>query len=511
MGQTTQSRNLAVWLLGGLIALSVAGCEEIDALKLLNDLDSPNPIDLTDPMPPPATTEAVSVTPVGETGNGSSALFSVLSADGRFAAFPSSATNLVAGDTNNMSDVFVHDRQPGEVTLTSVNSSESSTLFRSLITSISADGHFLAIRYDSSSVETTGTYVYDRLTGEATRITPAFPSGLSEVPYPEANSSISADGRFVAFSIETIDFEAEDTNRWDDVFLYDRLTGQTARISMGYDGEQPDGISVNPYVSADGRFIAFQSGASNLVAGDTNNDGDIFVHDRITGETTRVSVDSTGNQGLGNSQNPSISADGRFISFYSDATNLVAGDSNGTSDTFVHDRKTGETTRVSVDSAGNQGNDLSEHPSISADGRFVVFQSQATNLVAGDTNDMEDIFVHDRLTGETTRVSVDSVGTEGNGISGSSSISADGRTVVFVSGATNLVTGDANGTSDTFITPNPMSPFEPYADDDRDGLTNHQELTETFTHYFVADSDGDWVDDGTEVANGTDPLDPASF
>ncbi|MBI4843176.1 MAG: PD40 domain-containing protein, partial [Nitrospirae bacterium] len=189
----------------------------------------------------------------------------------------------------------------------------------------------------------------------------------------------------------------------------------------------------------------------NLVAGDTNESGDIFVHDCQTGQTTRVSVDSSGAQGNRNSNYPSINGDGRYVAFQSDATNLVAGDTNESGDIFVHDCQTGQTTRVSVDSSGAQGNFISYNFSISGDGRYVAFQSDATNLVAGDTNGYGDIFVYDRQTGQTTRVSVDSSGTQGNHNSIYPSINGNGRYVAFQSYATNLVAGDTNGSWDIFV------------------------------------------------------------
>jgi len=194
--------------------------------------------------------------------------------------------------------------------------------------------------------------------------------------------------------------------------------GITTRVSVSSAGVQGNHISYNPSISADGRFVVFESYADNLVPGDTNGDvspysgADIFVHDRQTGQTTRVSVSSAAEQGNGASYNPSISSDGRFVAFESAADNLVAGDTNGEvgsftgGDVFVHDRQTVQTTRVSVSSAGVQGNGDSYRPSISSDGRFVAFESYAGNLVAGDTNgDVDaylgaDVFVHDRLTPE---------------------------------------------------------------------------------------------------------------
>ena len=157
------------------------------------------------------------------------------------------------------------------------------------------------------------------------------------------------------------------------------------RVSVASSGVQGNGRSCCPSISADGRFVAFASEASNLVPGDTNGAWDVFVYDRQTGEITRVSVASDGAQGNGDSGGPAISADGRFVAFYSSASNLVPGDTNGVEDVFVHDRLTGQTTRVSVASDGAQGNDLSWQPSISADGRFVAFASRASNLVPGDT------------------------------------------------------------------------------------------------------------------------------
>jgi Tol biopolymer transport system component len=145
--------------------------------------------------------------------------------------------------------------------------------------------------------------------------------------------------------------------------------------------------------------VAFVSDATNLVANDTNGSTDVFVHDRQTGTTTRVSVDSAGVEGNGISNFPSISSDGRYVALESDADNLVADDNNGSADVFVHDLQTGTATRVSVDSAGVEGNGNSNAPSISADGRSVAFESDADNLVAGDTNTAPDIFVDDLQAG----------------------------------------------------------------------------------------------------------------
>jgi Tol biopolymer transport system component len=172
------------------------------------------------------------------------------------------------------------------------------------------------------------------------------------------------------------------------------------RVSVDSAGNQANNGSLAPAISANGRFVAFGSLADNLVPGDTKGQTDIFVHDRKTGATTRVSVGSAGNQGNNGSGGSAITANGRYVAFSSDADNLVPGDTNGETDAFVHDRRTGATERVSIDSAGDQANLPSYSTAISANGRFVAFWSDANNLVPGDTNGQTDAFVHDRKTGE---------------------------------------------------------------------------------------------------------------
>lgn len=265
------------------------------------------------------------------------------------------------------------------------------------------------------------------------------------------SASVSNSGQYVVFTSFASNLVPGDTNNRDDVFLRNRETGETSRISVSSVGGEGNHNSHTPSISEDARYIAFESTATNLVAGDTNSRSDIFVHDRMSGQTSRVSVSSIGAEGNNNSLSASISGDGRFVAFTSSANNLVAGDTNGTFDIFVHDRETGQTTRVSTDSLGNQSNGASVAAAISYDGRFVTFQSLASNLVGGDTNGVTDVFVHDRQTGETQRVSIDSFGIEGNGASAIASISDDGRYIAYRSSGDNLVAGDTNGQPDVFL------------------------------------------------------------
>ncbi|MFO0983812.1 MAG: calcium-binding protein [Planctomycetota bacterium] len=320
---------------------------------------------------------------------------------------------------------------------------------------VSADGRFVTFdSYASNLVpgDTNGQidiFVHDRLTGETTRVSVS--SAGKQANNFSAFTSISADGRYIAFDSYASNLVPGDTNHQDDVFVHDRVTGETTRVSVDSSGNQTDGLTAKCVPSADGRFVAFDSTAANLVPGDTNGQDDIFVHDRLIGETTRVSVSSSGAQADDRSEAPALSADGRYVAFFSYADNLVAADTNSSLDVFVHDRLTGETTRVSVDSLGHQANGGGEGPSISGDGRYVAFESVSRDLVPDDRNSSSDAFVHDCVTGETTRVSVNSAGREGDWNSEFVSISADGRYVAFASWANNLAWNDGDYGRDVFV------------------------------------------------------------
>ncbi len=257
--------------------------------------------------------------------------------------------------------------------------------------------------------------------------------------------AISGDGRFVAFASDASNMVGNDTNAAKDVFFHDRQNGVTERVSVDSAGAQANGSSWFPSISADGRYVAFFSYASNLIAGDTNSNCDVFVRDRQAGVTDRVSVTNSGAQASGCSDLPSMSADGRYVAFASNGL----GTANW--DIFVRDRQAGTTTLVSVSSGGGGGNATSDWPAISADGRYVAFMSDASNLVATDTNGNKDIFIRDLQSGTTELVSVGTGGQQGNNYSFYPSVSADGRYVAFRSDASNLVTSDTNGLPDVFV------------------------------------------------------------
>ena len=397
----------------------------------------------------------------GTQGNQDSAA-PAISADGRFVAFASPASNLVAGDTNDRVDVLVQDRDTKATTRVSVASGGTQGNHDSGAPAISADGRLVAFASQASNLVAGDTnaradvFVHDRDTGATTRVSVASDGTQGNAGSNNAVGSgtpaLSADGRFVAFSSGATNLVAGDTNTWADVFVHDRSTRATTRVSVASDGTQGDGNVGAPALSADGRFVAFESHATNLVAGETNTRADVFVHDRSTGATTRVSVAGNTNY-TSYSAAPAISADGRFVAFASPASNLVAGDTNDRVDVFVHDRDTKATTRVNVARNSTQGNADSFAPAISADGRFVAFASDASNLVGGDTNTWTDVFLHDRSTRtlSTTRVSLASDGTQANQPSDAPAISANGRVVAFDSRASNLVAGDTNAARDVFI------------------------------------------------------------
>ncbi len=248
-----------------------------------------------------------------------------------------------------------------------------------------------------------------------------------------ADPSISADGHLVAFSSDASNLVAGDTNNQEDIFVHDRATGKTEQVSVASDGTPGNGASSTPALSADGRYVAFVSLASNLVAGETNGESDIFVHDRVTGKTEQVSVASDGAPGNGRSLYPRISADGRYVVFASLSTNLVVGDSNGVADIFVHDRQTRKTERVSVSSDRRQADSWAYATDISADGSYVAFSSDARNLAAVDLKGLCNVFVHDRRTGKTELTSIDQTGLPLGG--GSPVVSQNGRWIAFWNGS----------------------------------------------------------------------------
>ncbi len=380
----------------------------------------------------------------------------MLSADGRFVTFSSPASNLVPGDNNNTSDVFVFDRNTRTIERVNVSDTGMEGEFGGSNPSLSADGQFVTFESFSGNLVPGGNifeldiFVFDRSTQtiEQVSVSDAGVEGNDDSFGP----SLSGDGRYVTFSSNASNLVTGDSNNAQDIFVFDRTLRTTERASVSDAGVEGNGSSSNASLSADGRFVTFESEASNLVPGDNNNVRDIFVFDRTMRTTERVSVSDTGVEGNTRSVNSSLSADGQFVTFESLAGNLVPGDNNNTTDIFVFDRTLRTTERVSVSDAGVGGSGHSENPSLSADGQFVTFESNADNLVPGDNNNVNDIFVFDRTLRTIERVSVSDAGVEGDRLSTKPSLSANGGFVTFRSPATNLVPGDSNfNTRDIFV------------------------------------------------------------
>lgn len=401
-----------------------------------------------------SSTSAVSVTPALATGNSFS--FSrpqAVSDDGRYVVFASGASDLVPHDTNNNIDVFLRDRLSGKTRRVSVGMSGQQADNASGDPVISADGRFVAFSSYASNLvagDTNGSedvFVRDLGSG-VTRLVSVGRHGRS------ANNDsftpwISAHGEIVAFTSRASNPVAGGS-AVEAVYIRDLIGHVTREVSRGMGGATPNGSSFAPVVSANGRYVAFVSTASNLVPGDTNGVADVFVRDLLTNRTQRVSVGMAGAHADGDSADPALSAGGRFVVFSSYADNLVVGDVNGVQDVFVRDLATGTTRLVSVGSDGQPGDGASFEPSISADGRYVAFASDSDDLVPGDVNAATDVFVRDLLAGVTRLASVGPRDVQGNGFSFLPSLSGDGRHLVFTSDATNLVAGDGNGTNDVF-------------------------------------------------------------
>lgn len=342
-------------------------------------------------------TERISVSSTGRQGNGISAYSAAVSADGRYVAFTSDASNLVPGDTNGVTDVFLRDRAGGTTTRVSVASDGSQGSNGSQLDDISADG--------SQVLFSSGAKLSDR-----------------------------------------------DTNGFYDAYVHDRTSRTTSRVSVGMDGQQGNGDSGGGALSPDGRYIVFGSGASNLVSGDTNGQGDTFLRDRVLRTTRLVSVSSTGRQANSYSSASGVSADGRYVLFESGASNLVRGDTNGYADVFLRDRQAGTTKRVSVGNTGAQGNEDSYGATMSDNGRYVAFESTASNLVANDRNGLgPDVFVRDLVAPTTTIQSVDSAGRQSGVENTTPHLSADGTTVAFTSTSAHFDPKDTNTREDVFV------------------------------------------------------------
>lgn len=416
-----------------------------------------------------AAIERVNLSSGGAEANAYATTISI-SSNGQYVAFFSTASNLVAGDTNGVGDIFVRDRINNTVERVSVSTAgvQQNKSINTRV-SISSDGRYVAFMSSANNLvagDTNGkidVFVRDRQTNTTERVSVSSAGVQGDKDDVDgATVVISADGRYVAFLSKATNLVAGDTNGYADVFVRDRQTNTTERVSVATGGTQGNlDARTGLAISSDGRYVAFNSRSSNLVAGDTNsgtpNGGnDTFVRDRQLGTTERVSIADDESQSNGDNitgYNVTISADGRYVTFASDGTNLVAGDTNSATDIFLRDRTNGTTEIVSLADDESIGNAAIQYGvAISANGQFVAFSSNATNLVAGDTNGKIDVFVRDRTNASTRRVvAYDSSEANDSVQIGNLALSPEGNYLGFLSPATNLVAGDTNAVADAFL------------------------------------------------------------
>ena len=408
--------------------------------------------------------ELVSISTTNEKAKGSSG-DSSLSKDGRFVVFTSDATNLFSPYTGEEGNVYLRDRLLGTTELISefTDQQRAERLFDdfnyyyySSNNSISDDGRYVTFgRFgvSSGSVQITAQiYLRDRELGITKLISTSSTGGPGD--NHSIRPSMSSDGSYIAYSSLAENLTSNDTNGYSDIFLYNIKNANTELVT-----ESSNGNSYRPTISANGDFIAFISGAFNLVSDDSNLMTDVFIHDRINKQTDRVNLSTGGEQANGDTtRRPlSLSADGRFVAFHSNASNLVEIDTNNVSDVFVRDRLQNKTVRVSETSEGQESNNHAYDPSLSSDGRYVVYHSEASNLVGNDTNNFSDVFIHDLELSITNRISLSASNEQPDSLSAHAAISGDANFISFTSAASNLLDEVlAPGELRVFVTSNPL-------------------------------------------------------
>lgn len=388
----------------------------------------------------PVRIQRISVGVTGEPANDWSGV-ATISGDGRYVAFESAASNLIRGDTNGQKDIFVRDVQTGTTERVSVTASGVQGNGNSANAVISTSGRFVTFHSSASNLTQNDAngfsdiFVKDRQTGVLERISVSV-TNVAANGY-SSFASISADGRYVAFQSAATNLVPNDTNGQDDIFVKDRQTGVVERVSVSSDELPANGSSFHPTISADGRLVMFSSWATNLAPNDTW-DSELFLRDLQADTTVRVGTSANGTPGNNGSGAGDFSGNSRYLAFSSHSSNLVPNDTNGLIDVLVKNRATGALELISAALSGGPANGHSGVPALNGDGRIVAFTSLATNLLSGDTNGQQDVFVRDRQTGVIERLSVSANGTQSNGLSDWPDLSDDGRFVVFESEATNL-------------------------------------------------------------------------
>ncbi len=373
-----------------------------------------------------------------------------ISGDGRYIVFNSLSNNYVAGDDNNSQDVFLYDQDTNEFELISKNTVNDFANGNSIQPSISANGRYVTYESVATNIVASDTngrsdiFLYDRQTGTTERISVS--SDEDEGNHNSNFAIISGDGSSVVFQSHASNLvTAANHFAVSNVFVRSIADGTTELISLSLDASSySSGNSSNPSISEDGRYVTFQSIATNLVADTVNIHYDIFLYDRQANIMTFVSRTFDDSQSSDPAYDPSISADGRYVTFSSNNDLLVAGDNNDMYDIFLYDRQEETLIRVIDSTVGETTTGSSNYPGLSSDGRYLTFSSTSDGLVAADTNDVEDVFIIDLQDNSIQRVSISSTSEQSNAISIQAAISQDASSIVFVSLGTILDTAGAN-------------------------------------------------------------------
>jgi Tol biopolymer transport system component len=379
-----------------------------------------------------------------------------VSLDGRYVSFQSTDDSLVLGDVNGFEDVFLRDLQTGVTELVSVATSGAGGDGASNVARMSPDARFVAFASTAKTIATPpqvgnarDIFLRDRTAGTTTLISVS--TGGGEANGASFLPDVSDDGNRVVFESSASNLVAEDGNGKTDVFLRDLALGKTFMLSLSTSGTGGNQASRNAVISADGDFVVFDSNATDLVAGDTNNKRDVFVFDVNAATLERVSLGPGGVEGDKDSRFPDISADGNLALFVSSATNLIVGDTNGWQDIFVRDRAAGITELVSKSAAGSLANYSSFGAQLSDDGRYVAISTGATNLTVPPTPKLVGMVRVDRATGQVDPTALSHCNLPLLVIPVTEAISADGSAVAFASESAHAVAGDVNGTLDVFL------------------------------------------------------------
>lgn len=413
---------------------------------------------------PTARITRISVAVDGAQGNADSVISHDISADGNLIVFSSWASNLVPNDTNDESDIFLYNRLTCAISRLSISTTNEQANSSSIDVSISNDGRFVAFTSFADNLipgtpdHSAQIYVrdlqMDTLTMASVTSDEVPGSSISSMPF------LSMDGRYVSFTTWST-LSPDDMDSDYDIYVRDLLLGETILASVNSDGVKANGRTIGGFLSVDGRYVLMDSEGTNMVEDDTNGALDSFVRDLLTGTTMRVSLSVSNEEIPIGTGAGGISSDGRYV-VLTDASNaMIPNDNNNVYDVFIHDIATGNKRLISKAMNGGVGDGHSEAlivPSISDNSRFAVFNSLASDLVPDDTNNREDSFLYDLFTQKLYLISRAADGTLGNGASEYPTVSANGY-VVFVSQATNLVPGDTNGVADTFVVAVPDLPF----------------------------------------------------